>query len=1019
MPSKYTRTRKKLYPDGGKIKKDLYGTPIESNIINNPSVNRSYYDSRLDQIVLGTDYDNELDQEYKDKIIAHENYHAGQYKNDRSTVLPVKDIPYKKPSMASTDEVYYGYHNRKPTEAQNAINELKKNNPGFKPVPDDIIYNNIVDAAQYYDMSTMEGEAKLYEDLGADISKPQYRNGGRMYPDGGKKTPIPIEVSSRNDPRLKAYNDSLSLYNTTKPFLDEISKQNRSGVYDQNVISQLQSNNLGFFKSNPLYDKQGNIIGKSLKSKVDIKGIYPVDYVDVQAGPQPWRVGKYKKPVQPVIYKKPDPSPDLPSGENLRRKNYIPISQEEQELKLTPIPKQKAYINRGANSGFDANGNPLVGEYNLGDNKGWIKASEEELNNYEQIKAYGGTMKKFKKKYVLGGNTAASVGHASGTTGGIDQAGAMDTVGSAAGSIPGIGTAVATGMKLNNLQADLGNTFMMNHTEEPYKDFMAQEQQRGKWMNSINPAAAMMYRTIGAKGRLKNYQAGLDQKEIMDGQQMAIANDYSGYAQDARVTFAGGGNMGTNVDQGLVEFEGPSHEQGGVTLSPEAEVEGRETKKGNYIFSDRLIIPGKKTTFANMSKKFKKLYTDKRPNDPISKSAEERELANLEQVQEQVRSTIIDKAYKKAYGGFLKKKMYAGGSFPNDPNDILSQLERRDETANRYGYTNERASKPNLSQYAEPTDLKIYPTVEPDFGTNLYRQPYPDFNANADYPELTASLQPTTPIKQVPSKNFGTEGLNISGDTVSYNPDLFDNPNMSVNPQDTMSDQEWKDSASNQVGNLQTQKDMSNSKFGMQPEDYASVGVQALSGLSQLYYGLKGPDKVRDAKFNLIRPNKINLTAAKRLGSQEIDTAFSGVDYDVRGNATSTGNYLGNRLASGVKRARSKGELLGRLGMEEANANAQIMNSVGSANAQILNQQEQINLGQEDKRIQEKDASRMAVTEGLNNVGQSFGQGVKDRRSYDMQRLKANWVGTKDIKTDEYGNKYYVLSNGQRKYEEV
>jgi hypothetical protein len=205
----------KGYPDGGKIKKDLYGTPIESSIVNDPSVNRSYYDSRLDQIILGTDYDNELDQEYKDKIIAHENYHAGQYKNDRSTLLPIKDIPYKKPSMASTDDVYYEYHNRKPTEAQIAINEFKKNNPGFNAVPDDIIFNNIVDPEQYLDTSTMEGEAKFYEDLGADVSKLQYRNGGYMYPDGGSKSPVKdlTYIPPTRQDSLDVLNNTLAINN--------------------------------------------------------------------------------------------------------------------------------------------------------------------------------------------------------------------------------------------------------------------------------------------------------------------------------------------------------------------------------------------------------------------------------------------------------------------------------------------------------------------------------------------------------------------------------------------------------------------------------------------------------------------------------------------------------------------------------------------------------------------------------------------------------------------------------------
>ena len=210
--------------------------------------------------------------------------------------------------------------------------------------------------------------------------------------------------------------------------------------------------------------------------------------------------------------------------------------------------------------------------------------------------------------------------------------------------------------------------------------------------------------------------------------------------------------------------------------------------------------------------------------------------------------------------------------------------------------------------------------------------------------------------------------------------------------------------------------DFGNNSFGIQPEDYASMGVQALSGLSQLYYGLKGPDKVRDAKLNLARASKLNYTPSKRIASQEIDTAFNVADNDLRNNAPGAGSYLSNRIASGVKRARVKGEQSAKFSELENNSNAQIQNQVNQYNSQVLNQENLANLGQEDKMIQEKDAARMAVTEGLNNIGQSVGQGVRDVKSYDMQKLKAKWAGTKDVKMID-GVKYYKQRDGSYKPE--
>jgi hypothetical protein len=175
-----------------------------------------------------------------------------------------------------------------------------------------------------------------------------------------------------------------------------------------------------------------------------------------------------------------------------------------------------------------------------------------------------------------------------------------------------------------------------------------------------------------------------------------------------------------------------------------------------------------------------------------------------------------------------------------------------------------------------------------------------------------------------------------------------------------------------------------------------------------LYYGLRGPDEVPDAELNLVRPNKVNLTPAKRLAAQEADEAFNALDYDIRNNAGSAGNYLSNRISSGVKRARTKAKQLADMSMNEANTNAQIMNTINTTNSNILNTEEQLNLGQADKRIQERDAARMAVTEGLNNVGQSFGTAVNDKRKYDWQKLSRKYIGQNNYIIDEDGNEYFI-----------
>jgi hypothetical protein len=546
----------------------------------------------------------------------------------------------------------------------------------------------------------------------------------------------------------------------------------------------------------------------------------------------------------------------------------------------------------------------LEGEARTYESTGEFTSEENFLKTLEEQQyKYGGNMKKkFKKKYADGGAIY----------------GALDVAGTAVG-VPGLGQIAKIGDQGYDMLFDIGSDIIqknsglndeqmsiVNKNQNKFGDIPIVGTQIGAFIDTFNLAT----------GKTKNRLQNLRNSEKVDAFNNTMeANKLSGYSQDAAVTFAMGGDFS--------EFQGPTHEEGGVTINPQAEVEGGETKKGDYIFSDRLKVPGKKLTFAQVSKQIKKRYTDKRPNDVISKNSEDRELATLQDMQETVRGDIMSNAYTKAYGGFMKKKYYGGGTFtPEVPNDIQ-----------------------DLEGYVQPT-----PKVNPvDLG----------LTDNTKY----------------------LNDLTISA--------LNDN----------------KPSA-------KTANPSSTDMFGMQPIDYASAGIQSLSGLSQLYYGLKGPDEVPDAELNLVRPNKVNLTPAKRLAAQEADEAFNALDYDIRNNAGSAGNYLSNRISSGVKRARTKAKQLAEMSMNEANTNAQIMNTINTTNANILNTEEQLNLGQEDKRIQERDAARMAVTEGLNNVGQSFGTAVNDNKKYAWQsRIAKNWMGTKDtIHID--GKPYYKKADG-------
>jgi LysM repeat protein len=89
--------------------------------------------------------------------------------------------------MVSTDENYYKYHNRKPTEAAIDVDNFIRANSDFRFVPRDLIFDKEIDSKnkQYNNPYSLEGQASYYENTG-EIFPFSFRNGGSlpMYQDG-------------------------------------------------------------------------------------------------------------------------------------------------------------------------------------------------------------------------------------------------------------------------------------------------------------------------------------------------------------------------------------------------------------------------------------------------------------------------------------------------------------------------------------------------------------------------------------------------------------------------------------------------------------------------------------------------------------------------------------------------------------------------------------------------------------------------------------------------------------------
>jgi hypothetical protein len=146
--------------DGDIIPSDL-PDPV-NGITYDPEGERTYYDSRLDRIVLAPSSNFAPRQ----SVINHEKFHKYQFDNLGSNyeITHQGAVPlFKKPSMVSTDEEYYKFHNRKGREIQQDIENVKSNYPQFKFVPNDILFDKIIDREQYSNPYTLEGEAQMYE----------------------------------------------------------------------------------------------------------------------------------------------------------------------------------------------------------------------------------------------------------------------------------------------------------------------------------------------------------------------------------------------------------------------------------------------------------------------------------------------------------------------------------------------------------------------------------------------------------------------------------------------------------------------------------------------------------------------------------------------------------------------------------------------------------------------------------------------------------------------------------------
>ena len=174
---------------------DMHGNPMFARRVDNPNINRSYYDPRLNTMNIGTDYTiwkddegNQLTGEdlklHQDQLLAHENYHAIQHSEGRDNYDIAHDTDDRlwaemqnPPQMMTTDAVWNNFYNRSQLEDQQDYERLINDIPETRILNQNLLFDKVLDSQRYDNPSNLEGEAKYYEEMGEEY---KYQNGGSM-----------------------------------------------------------------------------------------------------------------------------------------------------------------------------------------------------------------------------------------------------------------------------------------------------------------------------------------------------------------------------------------------------------------------------------------------------------------------------------------------------------------------------------------------------------------------------------------------------------------------------------------------------------------------------------------------------------------------------------------------------------------------------------------------------------------------------------------------------------------------
>jgi hypothetical protein len=439
--------------------------------------------------------------------------------------------------------------------------------------------------------------------------------------------------------------------------------------------------------------------------------------------------------------------------------------------------------------------------------------------------------------------------------------------------------------------------------------------------------------------------------------------EYATFEENFKHMYAQGGRMGAmgpmdvgNIyyaDGGMLnEYNGYNHEDGGIPIGPNAEVEGGETSMktndGNtYIFSDRLLVPGKKITFAEDSKSINNKY-GKRTNDKISEGTKKRELDKLASQNEQVRQAkeaqeqaMVQNAYQTiaAYGGPIHK--YDGGGLSN-PTLPFNPLPFYNVPNSIYN----NAPMPNDLNFKK--SFEVNPADNFKFNTGMPK------NAFAK----GISQMPSTPNQPAPPYiNVPVSGMTSQGSSAIPN---IGGGRSTVAPDGSVTDEGIRENS-------------------MAP--YLGYGMQAL-GLGAEAWRLRGKN-VPNKAFTM---NKQVLNADEALSDADIAAAVANKNIQTLGANTSSGGAMAGYLAAQTSKTRSKAAIRSNLRKEQAASDMTVDQYNAMAGERAF-----------DKNAADAAAQQSAYSKLFGNIGQLGATMAKDYGTRQSENIATAALGTADF----------------------